>query len=98
MKFVIFDDMKLSRSVIFAKNILVRIRSIDSAAFQVPIGIVVPKKSDRRDPAIIFLSEGINFRNPLYRELYGRKNMKSIERKKSNGKQEVVFFSLQLPT
>ena len=51
MKIVIFDDMKLSRSVIFAKNILVRIRSIDSAAFQVPIGIVVPKKSDRRDPA-----------------------------------------------
>ena len=52
MKIVIFDDMKLSRSVIFAKNILVRIRSIDSAAFQVPIGIVVPKKSDRRDPAM----------------------------------------------
>ena len=53
MKIVIFDDMKLklSRSVIFAKNILVRIRSIDSAAFHVSIGIVTPQKSDRRDPA-----------------------------------------------
>ena len=45
MEIVIFDDMELSRSVIFAKNFLVRIRSIDSQLFRSRSAKSSPKKA-----------------------------------------------------